>query len=353
MVWTSHTATNGWQRDPARDRGELGSAAVLMVRGYVKTTVKSVSLMVVLCLAAHTSAQQENSATQQFPPFKVEVSLVSLTASVTDQNGKPATKLNKGDFEIYEDGLKQEISVFHNDEAVPVSIGILFDTSGSMVDKIDDVQDAIVHFAATTNPEDEIFLIRFSSEVTLVQNFTGDRAQIKRAVRGLEPQGATALYDAIVEGLDHLQSGHHKKKALLLVTDGRDTSSQATLEEAAKTAKHSEAIIYAMGIGHGEKGSFGHIFTRFEDTVDIVALQRIADSTGGRAVLLEGKHRKGGVDQIDQAALEFSNELRTQYSIGYYPTNRERDGSFRRIKVQMTNSNLIVRTRSGYVAPRE
>jgi Ca-activated chloride channel family protein len=222
-----------------------------------------------------------------------------------------------------------------------------------MVDKIDDVQDAVIHFAATTNPEDEIFLIHFSTQVALVQDFTADRGQIKRAVRGLEPGGSTALHDAIVEGLEHLRTGHHKKKALLLVTDGRDTSSQATLAEAAATAKQSEAIIYAMGIGHGEKDSFGHLFTRFEDTVDIDALRQIADPTGGRAVLLEGKHRKGGVDQIDQTALEFSAELRDQYSIGYYPTNKTRDGSFRRIKVRTINPNLIVRTRSGYVAPRE
>lgn len=319
------------------------------------TTLKSLSIAAIVCLATFgtAAAQQGTSAGQQFPPLKVQVSLVSLTATVTDQSGRPATNLNKGDFEIYEDGEKQEISVFHNDETVPVSIGILFDTSGSMVDKIDDVQDAVIHFAATTNPKDEIFLIRFSSVVALVHDFTADREQIKRAVRSLEPGGATALYDAIVEGLDHLHAGSQKKKALLLVTDGRDTSSQATLTEAAATAKQSEAIIYAMGIGHGQQGSFGHLFSRFEDIVDIDGLRQIAEPTGGRAVLLEGKHRKGGVDQVDQAALEFSAELRNQYTIGYYPTNKARDGSFRRVQVRAANPNLIVRTRSGYIAPKE
>jgi Ca-activated chloride channel family protein len=304
-------------------------------------------------VALAVSGQQQGPDAQQFPPYKVDVALTSLTATVADNSGRAVAGLSKEDFEVYEDGVLQNVSVFHNDERVPVSIGILFDTSGSMVDKIDGVEDAVVHFAETTNPEDDIFLIRFSSSVSLVLDSTSDRRLIKQAVRGLEPGGSTALYDAIIEGLERLQSGKQKKKALLLVTDGRDTSSQTKLEEAIATVRQSEAIVYALGIGHGNKGSFGHLFNRLEDTVDMDALRQLTEPTGGTAVLLEGKHKIKGVDQIDQAALEVSAELRNQYTLGYYPTNKAKDGTFRRVVVKERNPNYVVRTRTGYLARRD
>lgn len=324
-----------------------------MALDYSIAGMRASVLVALVTIALGVFGQQQDPAVQQFPPLKVEVSLVSLTATVVDKGGKAVAGLSKDDFEVYENGVQQNVTVFHNDETVPVSIGILFDTSGSMEDKIDDVQDAVVHFAQTTNPEDDIFLIRFSSYVSLVLDSTSDRQRIKKAVRSLEPGGATALYDAILEGLERLQSSKQKKKALLLVTDGRDTSSQAGLGEAVGTAKQSEAIIYAMGIGHGEKGSFGHVFNRFEDTVDINALRQLAEPTGGRAFLLEGKHKKNGVDQIDQTALEVSAELRNQYTLGYHPTNKAKDGTFRRVEVKAKNPEYIVRTRTGYLAPRD
>ncbi len=113
--------------------------------------------------------------------------------------------------------------------------------------------------------------MRFSSNVSLVEDFTGDRQLLRRAIGRLYPGGSTALYEAIAEGLQHLQAGKHKKKALLLITDGNDTSSTVTLKEAVATAQQSEAIIYALGIGHGERGSFGHLLGIFKDTVDVDA----------------------------------------------------------------------------------
>lgn len=324
-----------------------------MVVDHSLSRMRRSVLVAFLMVALAARGGPQDSARQQFPPFRVDVALISLTATVADQSGKAVTGLKKDDFEVYEDGVPQNVSVFHNDETIPVSIGILFDTSGSMVDKIDGVEDAIVHFSETTSPDDDIFLIRFSSFVSLVIDSTSDRRLIKRAVRSLEPGGSTALYDAIIEGLERLQSSKQKKKALLLVTDGRDTSSQTELEEAIDTAKQSEAIIYALGIGHGDKGSFGHLFSRLEDTVDMHALRQLTEPTGGSAVLLEGKHKKNGVDIIDQAALEVSAELRNQYTLGYYPTNKAKDGTFRRIVVKAKNPSYVVRTRTGYLARRD
>jgi len=314
-------------------------------------SIRGILLFLHLALLMPAYAQQQQ-APSQFPPLKVEVDLVNSSVTVTNREGRAVTGLKKEDFTVIEDGVPQEIAFFHDDEHIPVSIGILFDTSGSMVDKIEGVQDAVVHFANTTNPGDDIFLIRFSTNVSLVQDFTNDRVQLLRAIGELRPQGSTALYDAIVEGLDHLRAGKHKKKALLVVTDGNDTSSSASLQETIATAQQSEAVVYALGIGHGERGSFGHLPFEHDDRVNIAALRSIAEPTGGRAVLLEGPHHRNRVDQIDQAAVQVSAELRNQYSIGYYPKNRAKDGTFRRLQVKTVNPNYAVRARSGYLAPR-
>lgn len=321
---------------------------------FAWTTHKAFSfLLLTVLMAINTSLLLTQQQSQEIPPIKVDVSLVNITATVTDHDGRAVAGLNQQDFQVYEDGVAQDMSVFHNDDRVPVSVGILFDTSGSMVDKIDEVQDAVIHFIDTTNPEDDIFLLQFNSYISLVEDFTDDRQRLRRAVGRLLPGGSTALYEAIVEGLQHLQAGKYKKKALLLITDGNDTSSQISLREAVATARQSEAIIYALGIGHGEKGSFGHLEGIFKDTVDVDALLAVTDATGGRTFMLQGAHKRGGVDQIDKACQEAGNELRFQYTLGYYPKNKARDGTYRHVKITTKNPNYVVRTRAGYFAPKD
>ena len=307
------------------------------------------------CAPVLVAQQPQQPQQPQEPPyiFKSEVELVSLTATVEDQSGRAVAGLQQSDFRVLEDGVAQQISVFHNDETVPVSVGIAFDTSGSMVDKIDDVQDAVIHFIKTTNPEDDIFLLQFSGSTKLVQDFTGDREQLRKAVGRLRARGATALYDAIIEGLQRLQQGRHKKKALLVITDGNDTSSHASLQDAMGSAQQSEAIIYALGIGHGERGSFGHD-TSFADYVDIDALNSLADATGGRAFLLQGAHTRNGVDQVDRAAQQVGTELRGQYTIAYKPVNKAKDGTYRKVIITViSHPEYEVRTRAGYFAPKQ
>ena len=284
------------------------------------------------------------------PILKVDVSLVNLTATVLDTAGRPQPGLKKDDFLVSEDGVPQEIAVFSNAEDIPVSLGIVFDTSGSMVDKIDEVGDAVVHLINLVNPEDEIFVIRFSTDASLVQNFTSDRRQLQRAVKNLLARGSTALYDAIVEGLQVIRNGKYQRKALLVITDGNDTSSAMRLKETVDLAVRSEVPIYSLGIGHGERGSFGHLPDFFKDTVDVDALLALSDATGGKTFVLQGPHRKGGVDQIDRACQEIATELRQQYTLGYYPLRGRTDSSYRRIEVQVPNRNFKVRTRDGYFA---
>lgn len=289
-------------------------------------------------------------AQQTSPKIKVDVALVQLTATVVGRDGRSVPGLKKEDFAIYEDGVHQDIAFFENAADLPVSVGIVFDTSGSMVDKMKEVQDAVLHFIESTNPEDEIFVLGFSAETFLVQDFTGDRQRLRQAIGRLTAQGSTSLNDAIVQGLRHVQGGRHKRNALLVITDGNDTSSRIDPEKAVDFAIRSEVPVYALGIGHGPGGSFGHVEGLFKDTVDTDALRTYSNLTGGKAFLVQGAHFKRGVDQIDKACQQVSAELRMQYTLGYYAVNTKKDGRYRRIRVEVKGSKLKVRARDGYFA---
>lgn len=278
---------------------------------------------------------------------RIETDLVTLSATVTDTRGRYVSNLRQSDFTIFEDGVKQELAYFGAGDRVPMSVGILFDTSGSMLDKIEGVSDAVEHFVKSVASGDEIFLIRSSDDAEIVQDFTDDRRRILRAVQDLKPEGKTALYDAIVMGLHRVGQGKHQKRALLLVTDGKDTTSSATFEIVRDLARRSEVTIYAMGIGHGERGSFGH--DQGEPEIDMKALNMLADTTAGRAFYLENAH-VGGRDLIDEAAAEVASELKQQYTLGYRPSNRSKDGSFCQIRVETVDKSLRVRTKRGYYA---
>jgi Ca-activated chloride channel family protein len=281
--------------------------------------------------------------------IRVSTDLVTLTATVTDKNGRYRADLKQSDFTVYEDGTKQELAYFNTGERVPVSLGIVFDTSGSMEDKIEGVQDAVEHFVKNVSPNDEIFLVEFNDDAELVQGFTDDRKKILRAVESLVPRGSTALYDAITLGLQKVREGKNKKRALLLLTDGNDTASAMNLQTALSLAKKSEVIIYALGLGHGAKGNtHSSLFDyQIKDTVDMRALRSFADATGGNAYYLEEAH-EGGRDRVDEAAEEVAAELKQQYTLGYYPTNQKKDGGFRQVVVEVNDKSLKVRAKRGY-----
>ena len=281
--------------------------------------------------------------------FRSATDLVNMTVTVYDKNGGPIAGLGRDAFTVLEDGKPQQIAFFTTEER-PISVAIVLDTSGSMVDKIDDVRDAVLHFIGSLKPEDEVFLLRFSTDVEVLSEPGDSRDRLRRAIDRLRPSGGTALFDAVVEGIDELQRARHDKKALLLVTDGNDNSSRIRQRDALDHVVKSEVLLYGLGIGHGEGGSFGHDLLGQSDRVDIGILERLADPTGGRSYLLEDAHRKG-VDRIDQTVRQIGDELRQQYSLGYYPTNAAKDGTFSRIQVKMSNSSYRVHARSGYFAP--
>lgn len=335
-----------------------------------KIAMASFATLVTITLILPQSSYTQQQKPQQSPQDKnkrddetirIDTDLVTLTTTVVNDRGRYVANLRQRDFAVYEDGVKQEVAYFNTGDKVPISLGVLFDTSGSMVDKIDGVRDAVEHFVKSVAPGDEIFLIRFSSDAELVQDFTDNRSRILRAIDRLNPRGSTALYDAILMGLQRVAEGKHNRRALMLVTDGNDTSSSVNLETTLNLARKSEVIIYALGIGHGERGSFGHggqdrggiIFGRqIKDEVDMNVLRQFAETSGGEAFHLENAHA-GGRDLVDEAAAQVVAELKQQYLLGYYPSNTRKDGAFRQIKVELADRSLRVRTKRGYYAPRD
>lgn len=285
---------------------------------------------------------------QEQPVFRTRTDLVTLTATVMNARGDRVANLQKSDFNVLEEGEAQEIALFASDEDAPVSVAIVVDTSGSMEDKLDDVEDALKHLIEGAKADDQIFLVRFSDDIQRVGEYTGrDRRAFESELRRLNARGGTALYDAVVSGVAALQDARHRKRTLILVTDGNDTASESSLRNARDAARGSELLLYALGIGHRAGRSFGHSALGHADRVDIGALRELAEPTGGRAFMLDDAHR-GGIDLVDQAVKEISIELRQQYSIGYYPKNPGKEGDFRRIRVTVRDPAMKVRTREGY-----
>lgn len=285
---------------------------------------------------------------QDQPVFRTRTDLVTLTATVTTARGERVPGLQKSDFTVLEEGRSQEIALFSSDEDTPLSLAIVVDTSGSMADKLDDVEDALKHLFERARTDDQIFFIRFSDSIERLGEYSGrDRRAFESELRRLDARGGTALHDAVIAGVAALQEARHRKRTLVLVTDGNDTASHSSLRNARDAARGSELLLYALGIGHRAGRSFGHGYLGHDDRVEIGALRELAEPTGGRAFMLDDAHR-GDVDLIDQAVNEIGSELRQQYSIGYYPTNPGKEGDFRRIRVTVRDGTMRVRTREGY-----
>jgi Ca-activated chloride channel family protein len=294
---------------------------------------------------------------------RVDVRLVNVIATVTDTRGRNISNLTAGDFILEEDGKPQEITHFSQDQNVPVSVGVLLDTSGSMDRKIRTAVEAVERFSRRIHQNDEIFLITFSGHPVLRQDFTDDRDKFSQALKHINATGGTALYDALTEGLTKIREGRHSKRAILLITDGQDTASAAKLNDVLETVRESDLLIYPIGIstltyakGPSVSGVPGLSAllpkapqgpqTKREE-VDLNILRTFAENSGGRAFLLaESLINRGG--QIEKVLDAIAEELRSQYTLGFYPS-RPDDGRYHSLRVR-TRSGNAVRARRGYVA---
>lgn len=294
---------------------------------------------------------------------RVDVRLVNIIATVTDDAGRYVGNLTADDFIVREDGTPQKISHFSQDHDVPISVGIILDTSGSMERKIRTAVDAVDRFIRRTNEDDEVFLMTFSSEPLLRQDFTNDREKLSLALRKMWVTGGTALYDAINEGIEKVHSGRHEKRAILVITDGQDTSSVTKLNEVLQNIRQAEVLIYAIGISpltYSSKTSrvpfnlpLPAIISRKSqkssrrDEVDMDVLHAFAENSGGRAFLLSENFSKRGIE-IEKVFNKVGDELRSQYTLGYYPPQPD-DGRYHSIEVH-TRTGHPVRARKGYLA---
>jgi VWFA-related protein len=322
--------------------------------------------------------------------FKTAVDLINVSATVTDSSERFVTGLRREDFILFEDEREQPITHF-SDERVPVSLGIVLDTSGSMEgEKFRAAEHAIDRFMRQLlSPEDEVFLMAFSDQVELISGWTTDRDRVMRNLRGVYPRGGTAMYDAVAEAIPLAQRGKHRKKAIVVISDGNDTNSTTDVRALRSLIRETEVLIYAIGIDGnsrsrvirtgpsgptnrplpipwpipggggrrpppqwpGQPGNYPPSYpggvpqqpSGGNERVNAHALRELTDDSGGRTELV-----RDGSD-LSLATAGIADELSRQYSLGYEPAV-EKDGRWHTIRVEVRNSNYRVRARRGYIA---
>ncbi len=280
--------------------------------------------------------------------IRIETDLVQLDVTVIDQNGQPVLDLTKEDFTVYEDKVQQTIESVSREE-VPISLGLVIDTSGSMRMKLQTVSEAASSLIKQLQANDEAFIAQFKLEPELVADFTRDKRELEDALGELFTGGGTALLDAIIATSDYAQQrGKQRRKALVVITDGLEKNSSVKEREVMEAIKENEVQLYLVGFIDEEEPQ--SLFGRSPAKKARELLNRLAEDSGGRAFFPKD------VSEMPAIAAQITKDLRTQYVISYYPSNDKRDGSFRRVQVVVSpkgKRKLIARTRQGYYARKD
>ena len=275
--------------------------------------------------------------------MKVDVDLVLVPVTITDPMNRLVTGLDKDNFQVFEGKDQQEIRNFSSEDA-PVSIGVIFDMSGSMSTKIDRAKEAVIEFFKTANPQDEFFMITFADQPQEISDFTQSVDEIQNKLVYTVPRGRTALLDAIYLGVSKMRQAKYPKRALLIISDGGDNHSRYTEGEIKSLVKESDSLIYAIGL-------YDHYFASEEERLGPALLSDIAELTGGRSFTIDNPNDLGDV------ATKIGVELRNQYVLGYRPNKPGHDGKWRKIKVKLLAPRglppLRVYAKTGYYAPSE
>jgi len=276
-------------------------------------------------------------------PLRASADLVLVPVTITDPMNRLVTGLEKENFQLFEGSAGQEIKTFSSEDA-PVSLGVIFDSSGSMSSKMDRAKDAVVEFFKTANPQDEFFMITFSDEPEVVSDFTSSVDEIQGKLVFTVPRKRTALLDAIYMGVTKMRQAKYAKKALLIISDGGDNHSRYTEGEIKALVKEADVMVYAIGI-------YDRYFQTQEERLGPELLGQVAELSGGRAFTVENPN------DLADVATKIGIELRNQYVLGYRPHNGLRDGKWRKIKVKLLPPKglppLRVYARTGYYAPEE
>jgi Ca-activated chloride channel family protein len=266
--------------------------------------------------------------------LKVDVPVVLVNTTVSDLKGRLVAGLDRQNFRIWEDDVEQKVEYFSLED-MPVSVGLVFDTTGSMADKLSAAREAATAFLKTSNPRDEYFLIEFGDQPKLVQNFTTDIPRLQKQIFSALAQGLTPLFDAVQLGLETITGGKNTKKALLVITDGEDNHSRDTFSDVREFTRHQEAQIYAIGL--------------VSSVVGQMTIKDLVETTGGRAFF------PNSANQLEDICTRIAIELKNQYLLGYRSTNESKNGQWRQIRVEINPPKglppLAVRARTGYYAP--
>jgi Ca-activated chloride channel family protein len=299
-------------------------------------------------LAAAGASALASADQQPSPPpaqvFKSGVDVVSLSVTITDAQHRYVTDLGESDFTVLEDGVKQDLLYFSKSN-LPIALSLLIDTSASMEERLLVAQNAAVGFAQRIREQDLAQVVDFDSRVEIVQKFTNDKAALEAAIRGTSSGGSTSLYNAVYIALRESNkvrartSEDVRREAIVLLSDGEDTTSLVSFEEVMELAKRSETSIYTIGL-QPRDASFQKGFREAE-----FVLRQLAQETGGRAFFVQKAEELSGVYG------QIADELSSQYSIGYASKNARRDGAWRKINVQVSRPSVTTRTRRGYYAP--
>ena len=271
------------------------------------------------------------------------VELVSLNITVTDAGGKYASDLEQPDFDVFEDGAKQTLTFFSRTQQ-PISLALLLDTSASMDERMGIAQEAAIGFARQLHKEDQAEVIDFDSQVRILQAFTNDSVALEKAIRETKPNGSTSLYNALYIALKDLKkekaatTSDIRRQAIVLLSDGDDTSSLIEFDQVLDLAKRSETVIYSIGLRQGE-------IARREFKEAEFVLKQLSTETGGRAYFPTDAR------ELPKIYQSIWDELWSQYAVAYSSTNPKRDGAWRRIQVRIAKPGLTARTKQGYYGP--
>jgi VWFA-related protein len=278
--------------------------------------------------------------------IRVNTTLVLIPVSVTDPLNRFVTGLERENFRVFEDKSEQQVTHFASEDA-PLSIGLVFDVSGSMGSKLDKSRQAVSQFFKTANPEDEFFLVEFSDRPELVVDFTTHLEEIQNRLTFTQSKGRTALLDAVYMALDKMKKAKNPRKSLLVISDGGDNSSRYTENEIKSRVREADVQIYAIGI-------YEMIANRGRTPEEMAGpslLTEIAEQTGGRQFAVDN------LNELPDVAAKIGIELRNQYILGYTPTNQDRDGKYRKVQVKLVQPRglppLRASWRLGYYAPTQ
>jgi Ca-activated chloride channel family protein len=294
---------------------------------------------------APPAAPAPEPARAQQPAFRAGVDLVSLNVTVIDGTQHYVTSLTQQDFLVYEDGVKQDLTFF-NRANLPIALSILLDSSASMEDKLETAQDAAIGFAKRLRREDLAQVIDFDSRVQIIQGFTSNVPELESAIRRTNAGGSTSLYNAIYIALKELKKTRAatpddvRRQAIVVLSDGEDTSSLVSFEEVLELAKRSETAIYAIGLRSREPG----VATKGFSEADFV-LRQLSQETGGRVFFARQ------INELANIYGQIADELSSQYTVGYTSKNPKHDGAYRRVLVRVTQPNSTARTKQGYYGP--